>query len=491
VSIRTRLSAPWSLRRRLVVGILVLLTVMSAVIGTVSVLALHQNLMSRLDSQVTGSARFATCDTTGGPGNAGPGRRVGNVVYIQSSAGDLICATYTKASGQTVSLTQAQRTTLAAVAAGVSTDDPGAPPRPVSVDLGSLGAFRVVGAAVTNQSTGAAAVLVTGQSLGEVSATTTTLILIFVLVTLVALIAAGFATALIVRAALRPLGRVAATATRVAELPLDKGEVALEDRVPDPDTDPRTEVGQVGAAFNRMLGHVEDALRSREASESKVRQFVADASHELRTPLASIRGYSELTRRGGHELPDDVVRALGRIESESVRMTSLVEDLLLLARLDAGRELVLGDVDLVSLAIDTVSDAHAAGPEHEWALDAPETPIIVAGDHGRLHQVIANLLTNARVHTPEGTHVTVTLTTEGREAVLTVADDGPGIPEDLQPVLFERFARGDGSRSRATGSTGLGLAIVAAVVDGHHGSVQAESRPGDTRFTVRLPLRAG
>ncbi|WP_284253364.1 sensor histidine kinase [Pseudolysinimonas kribbensis] len=221
-----------------------------------------------------------------------------------------------------------------------------------------------------------------------------------------------------------------------------------------------------------------------------MRQFVADASHELRTPLASIRGYSELTRRGGHELPDDVVRSIGRIESESIRMTALVEDLLLLARLDAGRELVLGDVDLVPIVVDAVSDAHVAGGDHEWRLlDPPAEPVVVRGDAGRLHQVVANLLANARTHTPAGTVVEIGLTVEGDEAVLSVADDGPGIPEGLQPVLFERFARGDGSRSRSAGSTGLGLAIVAAVVDGHGGTVQAVSRPGDTRFAVRLPLR--
>jgi two-component system OmpR family sensor kinase len=274
----------------------------------------------------------------------------------------------------------------------------------------------------------------------------------------------------------------------VSELPLDKGEVALAERVGEEDTDPRTEVGQVGSALNRMLGHIEDALVARQRSEDKVRQFVADASHELRTPLASIRGYSELTRRGGHELPDDVVRALGRIESESVRMTSLVEDLLLLARLDAGPALVLSEVDLVPLTVDAVSDAHAASPDHEWSLDAPDEPLVVHGDAGRLHQVIANLLANARVHTPEGTRVHTTLARVEDEAVLTVEDDGPGIPEDLQPVLFERFARGDGSRSRATGSTGLGLAIVAAVVDAHHGSVSVSSAPGRTVFTVRLPV---
>jgi two-component system OmpR family sensor kinase len=171
-------------------------------------------------------------------------------------------------------------------------------------------------------------------------------------------------------------------------------------------------------------------------------------------------------------------------------MTSLVEDLLLLARLDAGRELVLGDVDLVPLAVDAVSDAHAASPDHVWSLDAPEDPIIVTGDRGRLHQVIANLLANARVHTPEGTVVVTELRVDGTEAVVTVTDDGPGISAALQSVLFERFARGDGSRARATGSTGLGLSIVAAVVEGHGGTVAVASEPGRTRFTVRLPLKA-
>ena len=171
-------------------------------------------------------------------------------------------------------------------------------------------------------------------------------------------------------------------------------------------------------------------------------------------------------------------------------MTSLVEDLLLLARLDAGRELVLGEVDLVPLVADAVGDAHAASPDHEWSLDAPDAPVVVSGDRGRLHQIVANLLANARVHTPSGTSVETGLRVDGADAVLTVTDDGPGISEGLQSVLFERFARGDGSRARATGSTGLGLSIVAAVVEGHHGTVGVESAPGRTRFTVRIPLKA-
>ncbi|GGR75023.1 two-component sensor histidine kinase [Micromonospora fulviviridis] len=301
------------------------------------------------------------------------------------------------------------------------------------------------------------------------------------------LIIAGGLGALIVRAALRPLNRVAATAARVTELPLDRGEVALSVRVPAADTDPRTEVGQVGGALNRMLGHVAAALAARQASETRVRQFVADASHELRTPLAAIRGYAEVARRGRDEVPPDVAHALRRVESESTRMTSLVDDLLLLARIDSGRPLAAEPVDLTAMVVDAVSDAHVAGPGHRWQLDLPDEPVGVTGDAHRLHQVLANLLANARVHTPPGTTVTTRLAPVAGGVELSVTDDGPGIPEELQPEVFERFARGDSSRSRAAGSTGLGLAIVAAVVEAHHGQVEVASRPGRTVFTVRLP----
>ena len=258
-------------------------------------------------------------------------------------------------------------------------------------------------------------------------------------------------------------------------------------RVPDEDADPSTEVGRVGAAINRMLGHIASALTAREASEKKVRTFVADASHELRTPLASIRGYSELTRRGGHTLPDDVVHALARIESESVRMTSLVEDLLLLARLDDGRSLEELPVDLAPLLTDVVSDAHAAGQDHDWTLNLPTEPLVVHGDSARLHQVFANLATNARVHTPAGTVVTVTARRDGDTVEVTVADNGPGVEPSVLANVFERFARGDTSRSRVAGSTGLGLAIVDAVVSAHGGIVSVDSAQGSTAFTVQLP----
>ena len=470
--------ARWSLRRRLVVGIVALLAILSAVVGGASALVLRQNLLNRLDGQVSQTLNLATGNGdgqgTGAPPERDGPRRIGGLL-LYSLAGTTFVAAVSE-NGTALTPTAAQITQLLALTPT---------PAPQTVELGgALGSYRV---AVGLRPDGAKVVV--GQSMSEVDTTTNNLLLIFGLITLAALIAAAIAGTIVVRLALRPLGRVVATASRVSELELAKGEVALAERVPEADTDAHTEVGQVGAALNRLLGHVEGALVARQASEDKVRQFVADASHELRTPLASIRGYSELTRRGDYTLPDDVVRSLARIESESIRMTSLVEDLLLLARLDAGRELVLSEVDLVPLVVDAVSDAHAAAPDHDWQLQTPDAPVIVTGDGGRLQQVISNLLANARAHTPVGTHVMTTLAVDGDDAVITVHDDGPGISPGLLPVLFERFARGDGSRSRATGSTGLGLSIVAAVVEAHDGSVSVRSEPGDTRFVVRIPLR--
>jgi two-component system OmpR family sensor kinase len=329
---------------------------------------------------------------------------------------------------------------------------------------------------------------VTAAPLAETQQTLLQIALVTGAAVLLALAIAGWAGATIIRRNLRPLERVAATATRVSELRLDRGEVNLAQRVPSADTDAHTEVGQVGAALNRLLDHVGNALEARHLSEMQVRQFVADASHELRTPLAAIRGYAELSRRSRRPVPEEVGHVLRRVESEAERMTALVEDLLLLARLDAGRPLAHDPVDLTMLVVDAVSDAHAAGPRHDWQLDLPEEPVVVTGDGARLHQVLANLLANARTHTPEGTTVTVGVSATGDEAVLTVTDGGPGIPADLQPHVFERFARGDSSRSRAAGSTGLGLSIVHAVVTAHGGTVSVASEPGRTEFTVRLPM---
>ncbi len=354
-----------------------------------------------------------------------------------------------------------------------------------SVHLSALGAYRVVATPGGDH-----AVNVTGLPLSGVDGTIRALELIEVIVFGAALLFIGVAGTAWIRLSLRPLGRITATAAEVTQMPLASGEVTLPHRVPG--ADPRTEVGQLGEAFNRMLGHVEQALGKRQASEARLRQFIADASHELRTPLAGIRGYTELALRGEDALDPELRRALSRVDAESARMSRLVDDLLLLARLDAGRPLAHEQVDLTRLAIDVTNDARVAGPRHRWVLDLPVDPVTVTGDQHRLHQVLANLLTNARAHTPAGTTVTVRLmpANAGEEdggAELTVSDDGPGIPAELQAVVWERFARGDSARSRKAGGTGLGLAIVAAVVNAHQGRVSVTSRPGKTTFRIWLP----
>jgi len=473
----------WTLRTRIVAAVVALIALLGVVIGLVSVLFLQSYLVGRLDVQLERALDVGVRATQ--PGGGGPNDAVGVLGQIAGTLGARIT------NGDTINaviLGGSEVQSVPKLSSGFQNQMLAVPTdrHPVSADLGgSLGEYRLAAAALADGSE-----LVIGLPMAEVNSTTSQLVFVILMVTLAGAIVAIGVGLVIVRLALRPLDRVVATASAVSELPLDRGEVALAVRVPEHDTDPGTEVGRVGASFNRMLGHVASALTARQASENKVRQFVADASHELRTPLASIRGYAELTRRGPVALPEETVRSIGRIESEAQRMTMLVEDLLLLARLDEGRALEREPVDLSRLLVDAVSDAHAAGPDHTWSIDLPGEPVEVIGDEPRLHQVIVNLLANARVHTPSGTAVTVTLAHEGSAAIVTVADDGPGIPEDLQPVLFERFARGDSSRSRDTGSTGLGLAIVHAVVEAQGGTVRVESEPGRTAFIVTLPSAA-
>lgn len=477
----------WSLRRRLLVGVLGLLAVVCLLIGVVSTVAVQHSLVGQLDRQLASAAK-----RTGGPSDRGPGRGpdligLGQPVdtvaaVVHNGAFDQASILIASSTGQPIpaALTDAERAPLLTVAADAA---------PHTVTLaGDLGQYRVIASSKLSYSTGGVDTVITGLPLAPVQESIWQLVLVETTVGGAALILAGLAGAFIVRGSLRPLRRVVATARRVSELDLAHGEVDLSVRVPEADTDPRTEVGQVGAALNRMLGHVGGALAVRHASETRVRQFVADASHELRTPLAAIRGYAELTRRGRDTVPGDVAHALGRIESESARMTSLVDDLLLLARLDSGRPLDCDPVELSGLVVDTVNDAHAASRDHVWRLDLPDDPVTVIGDGPRLHQVLANLLANARAHTPPGTVVTTRLAVSPDGcATVTVTDNGPGIPDSVRPDIFERFARGDTSRSRAAGSTGLGLAIVSAVVEAHHGKVDVVSRPGHTAFSVRLP----
>jgi two-component system OmpR family sensor kinase len=509
-----RLTTPgqWTLRTRLVVTQLVLMAAVSLVIGLVSVLTLNYFLLNRLDDQLRSAVELASLVVDGRPPPGGPGPTQGRPGEPESGdpesgepeSGDpesgrpplppgtgigALSARITPGTSTGVgsvsttkniygeALTDGQVRALATVRVDG---------RPHDVDLGgSLGDYRVI----STDRTLNGGVLVTGLPLEPVEAATLTLSAVVTVVAWIGLVCAGLAGAVIVRLALRPLLRVAATARRVAQLPLDRGEVALAVRVPQEDTDDRTEVGQVGYALNRMLEHVAAALQARQDNEMRVRRFVSDASHELRTPLASIRGYAELTRRSPGEVSPDVAYALDRVESEARRMTDLVEELLLLARLDEGRPLERTPVDLTQLVVDAVSDAIVAGTGHHWSLDLPDEPVGVLGDQHRLHQVVANLLANARTHTPPGTRVLVGLSVDDDgTADLRVADDGPGIPPDLLPEVFARFARADTSRSRTAGSTGLGLAIVQAVIRAHGGRVTVTSRPGETVFTVRLPV---
>src|SRR6476469_10173519 len=462
----------WSLRRRLIFEQIVLLALVCVVVVLVTEVALRAFLVGQLDDRLT-----AAKPPPGGP-------RPGNFIDVRS----LGPGAFTALVGPDGQVAHASRFSPAS-----GDEDLPASEYPALLDLpaddhiyvrdlgSSLGDYRLV-ARQTDFG-----VTITGLPMSEVDGTLLSAGLIMGGVALAGLLAAAGAGAFIVRRALHPLQRVAATASQVAELPLDQGEVELAERVPKRYTDPNTEVGQVGLAFNRMLGNVRDALVARHESETRVRQFVADVSHELRTPLAAVRGYTELIRRRDDDVTPEVAHALSRVESEAARMTTLVEDLLLLARLDSGRPLDRAPVDVSRLVVDMVSDAQVAGQSHVWQLDVPPDPVVVPGDDARLHQVVANLLSNSRTHTPPGTTVVVGLSTTDEWVVLTVTDNGPGIPSHLLPEVFERFARGDSSRSRAAGSTGLGLAIVAAVVQAHHGWVEVESRAGWTRFTVRLP----
>jgi two-component system, OmpR family, sensor kinase len=501
-----------TLSARLIVIVAVLLTLACAVAGVASYFILHRQLLSTLDGQVQSTAgRWVGCASRPAPSNkaACPAQTDDTFQAVASAAAPATTLkAYTGPYLTSVHLTAAEEKALAALPAqpvsppagmhdgGYPQPGPGHQPGGAPGDDGFQlppatplytvtlpgGTYRIAKVRVGDQ------VFIAGLSLSTTQHNIDTVLLTEVIAFAIVLVLAVGSGIWLIRLSLRPLHRVAATATAVAELPLETGEVALPGGVPD--TDPRTEVGQLGAAFNRMLGHVERALGRRAASEARLRRFAADASHELRTPLTAIRGYAELALRHPGPVPEEVTHALSRVQSESARMSVLVDDLLLLARLDAGRPLEREPVDLSRLCIDATSDAHVAVRDHRWQLDLPDDPVVVLGDEHRLHQVLANLLSNAGKHTPAGTTVTVTLTGSS-PVTISVRDDGPGIPAELIPELFERFTRADTSRWRDDGSagtsTGLGLAIVDAVVTAHGGTIAVSSRPGDTRFTITLP----
>jgi two-component system, OmpR family, sensor kinase len=484
----TQTRARWwdrrTLRFRIVASLLSVIVVAFAIIGVVTVFALNRFLLGRLDTQLVDSGgRYVASaaehregtsdgdnDSDDGFGDT-RGQQVGTLGAHARHG--LLDAFGVVGEPHAPSPSPSDRHTLTGLKAGHAR----------SVDLGKLGDYRVEAFTAPDGD-----LAIVGLPLKPVHETLAELLgvelAVFGGVLVLTLLASGWLVGL----SLRPLVRVTTTARQVSDVPLTDGDPALTARVPTPNS--ATEVGQLGVAFNRMLDHVEASLISRDASEARLRRFIADASHELRTPIASIRGHAESVRRTDNDLPASVLQSLSRVEAEAIRMGVLVDDLLLLARLDAGRPLARTTVDLTRIAIDSADDARVAGPDHHWLLDLPAEPITVVGDDHRLREVVTNLLTNARTHTPAGTSVELALAVAAERGVvvLSVTDNGPGIPVDVQPRVFERFYRADAARAPLTGSSGLGLSIVSAVAAAHGGRVDLTSGRGHTTFTVTLPL---
>ena len=352
--------------------------------------------------------------------------------------------------------------------------------------IGSAGRYRVIlfpaalrggpGGPFTQAAQGTGIIAI---SLADVEATLRKLLFVEMLVTLSVVAAAGGAAWWLIRKGLQPLTEMEGAAADIAA-----GDLSRRIET----TDENTEVGRLGNALNVMLEKIESAFAERRESEARLRRFVADASHELRTPLTSIRGYAELFRRGARTRPDDLEKSMQRIEDESARMGVLVDELLLLARLDQGPKLDHQPIDLARVATDAVNDARVVQPDRPIDITADE-PVIVQGDDTRLRQVAANLMSNTLEHTPAGTPVHVRVRRDGEQAVLEVADEGPGLDEEHAAKVFDRFFRVDPSRARDNGGAGLGLAIVAAIAGAHGGGVSVETSPGNgATFTVRLPI---
>jgi two-component system, OmpR family, sensor kinase len=465
------------LRLKLLIATILLVLVGLAVADVVTYSSLRSFLFQRVDQQLVASEGLVLhkIQEEGGPfpGPGGPNSSVpvGTYGELRDSGGNVIGEPARYSYG------------------GPTNPDPALPPssrtgaatEPKVFTTGSVGGsslrYRVRIDPVFNQQ-GGRGTLIVAVPLREVDQTMGRLRLIEALVSVGVLLGLGLISWWLVRRGLRPLEEMGVTAGAIAAGDLSR-------RVPE--EDPRTEVGQLGLALNAMLAQIEAAFEERRASEARLRRFVADASHELRTPLTSIRGYAELFRRGADSRPEDLAKSMRRIEAEAARMGILVDDLLLLARLDQGRPLEREPVDLGLVARDAAESARAIDRDREITVEVDGSPSVL-GDEGRLRQVVDNLLDNARVHTPPGSPVDVRVERRGDDVLLSVRDQGPGLPPEVAARVFERFYRGDPARSRVTGAAGLGLSIVAAIVEAHGGAVSVSTPDGSGAvFEVKLP----
>ena len=489
-----------SLRARLTIGVVALAALGLFVAGAVTYAEQRSSLYDRIDQQVGGAIgvvgseledkgirhRDAVPGAIGVPGRGKPRPRGDRGRGVPGDE-NLSTALYGQAR-------DAAGRVLGTVLPRLPSDDaaPAAPKLPAQIRRGEAFTVGSVGTGdlryrVIAQPAPDGGVTIAALPLSEIDATLSELLWIEGLVFSGVLLALGFGAWWIVRLGLRPLDAIGVTAGAIAAGDLTRRVVHAE---------PRTEVGRLGLSLNAMLARLEEAFAERRASEERLRRFLADASHELRTPLASIRGYAELFRIGAASAPEDVEKAMTRIEDESARMGVLVEDLLALARLDEVREQVREPVDLAALAGDAVDDARAVAPEREISLQGcgEDDAVVVDGDPGQLRQVLSNLMRNALVHTPAGTPIEVSVRARDGDATLAVRDHGPGLPTDDPSELFHRFWRGDGParpHGRGRAGAGLGLAIVAGVVAAHGGRASAaDAGGGGARFEVVLPLRA-
>ncbi len=471
------------LRVKLVTALLALVALALTIAGIVGTTALRTYLLDRVDGNLAATAHDIVERGRGGPppgSRGGPALSTSYYQQVTDGAGQLVFSPSLAVPRAGSRQTPPRLPTLTpARVAGLDG-------RPFTAPASGAGhRWRVLVAALPRDP-GAVTV---ATSLDDVDSTVGRLQRINLVVSLLVLAALGLLGYAVVRRSLRQLVEVEATAGAIAAGDLSR-------RVPN--AGERTEVGRLATALNAMLARIESAFSAQRASESRaraseerMRRFVADASHELRTPLTSIRGFAELYRQGAVPEPTAMSRVMRRIESEATRMGLLVEDLLLLARLDQQRPLERAPVDLLGLAADAVQDARAISPDHPASLEVAteDVPPVVLGDDARLRQVVANLVSNAVRHTPPGTAITVTVATAGEDAVLSVLDTGPGLGQEDAARAFERFYRADAARTRAHGGTGLGLSIVAALVAAHGGTVDLDTAPGaGARFTVRLPL---